>query len=133
MNDDSHALRFVREALTRAGYAVQVTAEPSEIAAIVRSKEPRVVLLDLMLPGTGSIDLMTEITELSDLPAIFISGYGRDDTIACAFEGRLRRLNRQAVLANRDHRAGPGGASRPPPSPSCSQGWSSATSGAGRR
>ena len=86
VDDDPHTLRDVRNALTRAGYAVRGTAEPGEIPALVRSERPQLVLLDLMLPGTGGIELMTEIPELCDLPVIFISAYGRDETIARAFE-----------------------------------------------
>ena len=86
VDDDPHTLRHVRDTLTRAGYAVSVTAEPGEIADLVRAGRPQLVLLDLMLPGTGGIELMAEVPELSDLPVIFISGYGRDETIARAFE-----------------------------------------------
>ena len=86
VDDDPHTLRQVRDALTRAGYAVSVTAEPGEIADLIRARRPQLVLLDLMLPGTGGIELMAEVPELSDLPVIFISGYGRDETIARAFE-----------------------------------------------
>ena len=39
-----------------------------------------------MLPGADGIELMAQSPELSDLPVIFISGYGRDETIARAFE-----------------------------------------------
>ncbi|MDE0240308.1 MAG: response regulator [bacterium] len=85
-DDDPHTLRHVRDVLSKGGYAVSVTAEPGEIADLVRSQRPQLVLLDLMLPGTGGIELMTEVPELSDLPVIFISGYGRDETIARAFE-----------------------------------------------
>ena len=86
VDDDPHTLRDVRRALTKAGYAVRVTAEPGEMAGLIRAERPQLVLLDLMLPGTGGIELMTEIPELSDLPVIFLSGYGRDETIARAFE-----------------------------------------------
>ena len=44
------------------------------------------MLLDLMLPETDGIELMEQIPELADLPIIFISGYGRDETIARALE-----------------------------------------------
>ncbi len=86
VDDDPHTLRHVRDALTKAGYAVPVTAEPGEVADLVRAERPGLVLLDLMLPGNGGIELMGEIPEISDLPVIFISGYGRDKTIARAFE-----------------------------------------------
>ena len=39
-----------------------------------------------MLPGTDGIELMQTVPELADLPVIFISGYGRDETIARALE-----------------------------------------------
>ena len=86
VDDDPHTLRFVRGALTKAGYAVRVSAEPEEIAGLIRAERPKLVLLDLVLPGTGGIELMAEVPELSDLPVIFISGYGGDETIARAFE-----------------------------------------------
>ncbi len=86
VDDDPHTLRFVRDALTTAGYAVIVAAEPEGIADLVRAERPQLVLLDLLLPGIGGIELMAEVPELSDLPVIFISGYGRDETIARAFD-----------------------------------------------
>ena len=63
-----------------------MTGEPGELAQIIRSEKPRLVLLDLVLPGQDGIALMQEIPELSDLPVIFISGYGRDETVAAALE-----------------------------------------------
>ena len=86
VDDDPHTLRYVRDALVKAGYTVRTTAEPGEMADLIRSERPQLVLLDLLLPGTGGIELMAEVPELSDLPVIFISAYGRDETIARAFE-----------------------------------------------
>ena len=86
VDDDPHTLRSVRDALARAGYAPLVTGEPAELAQILRSEKPRLVLLDLVLPGKDGIELMRETPELSDLPVIFISGYGRDETVAAALE-----------------------------------------------
>ena len=86
VDDDPVTLRYVRDALTAAGYAALVTAEPEEVANLIRTKKPRLVLLDLLLPGTDGIELMAQVPELSDLPVIFISAYGRDETIARAFE-----------------------------------------------
>ena len=90
VDDDPHTLRFVRDALTKAGYAVRVAAEPGEMADHLRAERPQLVLLDLMLPGADGIERMGEVAELSDLPVIFISGYGRDETIARAFVKQLR-------------------------------------------
>ena len=39
-----------------------------------------------MLPGAGGIELMETAPEPADLPVIFISAYGRDETVARALE-----------------------------------------------
>ena len=86
VDDDPQTLRYVREALTAAGYAALVTGDPAELSRIIRSERPDLVLLDLMLPGTDGIALMGSVPELADLPVVFISGYGRDETIAEALK-----------------------------------------------
>ena len=86
VDDDPRMLRLVRDALAAAGYAPLVTGEPGELAAIIRAEKPRLVLLDLILPGPDGIELMAELPELADLPVIFISAYGRDETVARALE-----------------------------------------------
>ena len=86
VDDDPETLRHVREALTGAGYTVHVTGEPDETARLVRTTKPHLVLLDLVLPGRDGVELMRETPELSGLPVIFISGYGREETVVRALE-----------------------------------------------
>ena len=86
VDDDPNTLRYVNDTLTEAGYKALVTGEHLELAHIIRTEMPALVLLDLILPGTDGIELMETIPGLSDLPVIFISGYGRDETIARAFD-----------------------------------------------
>ncbi len=86
VDDDPQTLRFVRDALSEAGYAPLVTGEPKELPQILRTERPQLVLLDLMLPDADGIELMRRIPELSDQPVIFISVYGRDETVAKALE-----------------------------------------------
>ena len=86
VDDDPETLRHVRGALSAAGYAPIVTGEPEEVARLLRTTKPRLVLLDLMLPGIDGIELMGTIPEMADVPVIFISGYGRDETIVRALE-----------------------------------------------
>ena len=86
VDDDPETLRHVRDTLADAGYAPLVTGDPREISRILQAEKPRLVLLDLMLPGTDGVQLMQTVPELTDLPVIFISGYGRDETIARALE-----------------------------------------------
>ena len=86
VDDDPQTLRFVRDALTRAGYTALVTGEHAELSHIIRTEKPHLVLLDLILPGTDGIELLASVPELADLPVVFISGYGRDETIAEALQ-----------------------------------------------
>ena len=86
VDDDPQALRHARDALLRAGYVPVVTGNPPELSNLVTTHKPRLVLLDLMLPGTDGIELMQNIPELADLPVIFVSGYGREETISRALE-----------------------------------------------
>ena len=86
VDDDPRTLRFVRDALSEAGYAPLVTGTPRDLPRIIRAERPRLVLLDLVLPEVDGIELMRQVPELADLPVIFISAYGRDETVARALE-----------------------------------------------
>ena len=50
VDDDPQALRYVREALIKSGYAPIVTADPEEALRLVDEERPHLVLLDLVLP-----------------------------------------------------------------------------------
>ena len=86
LDDDPQMLRFVRDALDRAGYSPIVTGDYNELPRLIQAQKPHLVLLDLILPGADGIELMESVTEMADLPVIFISAYGRDETIARALE-----------------------------------------------
>ena len=86
VDDDPQTLRQIRDILTAAGYDVLSTADHRDLSRLIRRENPHLVLLDLMLPGTDGIQLMEQVAELGDLPVIFVSAYGRDETIAKAFD-----------------------------------------------
>ena len=86
VDDDPQTLRYVRDVLTAAGYAPLVTGGDEDLSQIIRTERPHLVLLDLMLPGADGIALMESVAELADQPVVFISGYGRDETIARALD-----------------------------------------------
>ncbi|MDE0105485.1 MAG: response regulator [Bryobacterales bacterium] len=86
VDDDPQTLRYVRDALAGAGYVPIVTGDPEEVAGLVRRHRPGLVLLDLLLPGTDGIALLERVPELADLPVIFISAYGREETVVRALD-----------------------------------------------
>lgn len=86
VDDDPQALRYVRDILTKSGYAPIVTGDPADVPGLMANENPDLVLLDLMLPGTDGIELMNDILQTDNIPVIFISVYGQDEFVARAFE-----------------------------------------------
>ena len=86
VDDDPQTLRYVRDVLSEAGYAPQVTGDPEAVGRLIREEKPHLVLLDLMLPGADGVELMESVPELAGVPVIFLSAYGRDQVIARALE-----------------------------------------------
>ena len=86
VDDDPQTLRCVGDALVAAGYHPLMTGNPDEVPRLVKTEQPRLVLMDLMLPGTDGIDLMERTPEMAELPVIIISAYGKDQMIARALE-----------------------------------------------
>ena len=86
VDDDPMTLRYLRDALSKAGYFPMVTTDPDEALRLVETERPNLVLLDLMLPGSDGIELMRSILNIAEVPVVFLSAYGRDEVIARAFE-----------------------------------------------
>ena len=75
----------------------------------MEEQSPHLVLLDLVLPESDGIDLMKAIFRMADVPVLFVSGYGKDQVIAQAFEQGGHRLHCQALLADGVGGEGTGG------------------------
>ena len=86
VDDDPEALRYVRDAISKAGYSPIVTGDPEEVPRLMEEQRPHLVLLDLVLPGSDGIELMRDILKRSDVPVIFVSVYGQEETVARAFD-----------------------------------------------
>ena len=86
VDDDPQTLRHVRDALTKANYTPVVTGDPEEVSRLMAEEAPRLVLLDMMLPGSDGMELMKDIREVSDVPVIFLSVNGQEEVVARAFD-----------------------------------------------
>ena len=86
VDDDPQTLRYVRNVLSRAGYAPIVTGKPDEVLDIVKSHLPHLILMDLRLPGNDGIELMKRILATAEVRVIFLSAYGSDEVIATALD-----------------------------------------------
>ena len=87
VDDDPQSLIYVRRALFNGGYDSIVAADSDEALRLMRESRPRLVLLDMMLPGDqNGIDLMMSLSRIAETPVIFLSAYGQDDLISRAFD-----------------------------------------------
>ena len=86
VDDDPQILRYVRNTLSEAGYTPIVTDDPDEVGRLLAGEQPHLVLLDLVLPGTNGFELMHRIPAVLEVPVIILSGRGRGQDIAKAFD-----------------------------------------------
>lgn len=86
VDDDPQTLKYVREALSKAGHTPIITADPEDVFRLIEETEPHLILLDMVLPGNDGIELMKEIRMMADVPVIFLSVYGQDEVVARAFD-----------------------------------------------
>ena len=87
VDDNPQDLRYIRGALSKAGLTPIVTPDPQDVPGLMEEQRPHLVLLDLVLPDSDGINLMEDILCIADVPVIIVSGYGKDQVIARAFEG----------------------------------------------
>ena len=86
VDDDPQTLRNVRDILAKQGYLVCATGDPGDIPRLLKEHRPALVLMDLVLPGTDGIEVMKDVISDPELPVIFLSAYGHEETIARAFD-----------------------------------------------
>ena len=86
VDDDPQFLGHVRATLNEAGFHLLTTGNPNEVSDLIDKHDPHLVLLDLLLPEMDGIKLMQKVPTLADRPVIFLSAYGRDETVVKALE-----------------------------------------------
>ena len=86
VDDNPQFLGHVRASLNDAGFSLLTTDNPNEASDLIDEHNPHLVLLDLLLPEMDGIELMQKVPALADRPVIFLSAYGRDETVVKALE-----------------------------------------------
>jgi len=75
--DDDVSVRESLELLIRtAGWHPETFASPQEFLSSIRPIVPCCLVLDVTLPGLSGLELQEQLAERTDMPIIFISGYG---------------------------------------------------------
>jgi len=76
VDDDAKIVQLVRTYLEREGFAVITAADGPAALAAFREHRPRLVVLDLMLPGLDGRAITRILREESDTPILMVSARG---------------------------------------------------------
>ena len=119
VEDDVRLADLTREYLTRHGLVVSVVHDGEEALAEALARRFDVVLLDLMLPGLGGMEICRRLRERSDVPVIMLTARGEeadrvmgleigaDDYVAKPFSSRELLARIRAQVRRARGRAGP--------------------------
>jgi len=119
VEDDARLAALTREYLGGHGVAVEVVSDGRRGLAAAQRGGWDVVLLDLMLPGLGGLEICRELRARSDVPIIVLTARGEeadrvmglelgaDDYLAKPFSPRELLARIRAVTRRAKGRAGP--------------------------
>jgi DNA-binding response OmpR family regulator len=76
VDDDAKIVALVRTYLERDGFAVVTAADGPTAADAIEERSPRLVVLDLMLPGMDGYAVIRRARALGDVPILVLSARG---------------------------------------------------------
>jgi len=99
-DDDKNTIASLREGLVNEGYAVLTAASGTEGLDLARSKNPDLVITDLMMPGMNGLVFLKTVKKINPyLPVIIITGHGSVETAVQALkEGAFDYLSKPVRL-----------------------------------
>lgn len=88
--DDDEALRqlYSAELITK-GYQVVVASDGDEGLEKAKTEKPNLILLDIMMPKTDGITVLTKIkqeAELKNIPILMLTNFGQENLVKQAFD-----------------------------------------------
>ena len=86
VDDDDNVRRLVSAYLEREGYQVIEAADGTAALRAVEVSAPDLVVLDLMLPGTGGLQVARRISAARELPILMLTARGDEDDVLRGFE-----------------------------------------------
>lgn len=79
VDDDPQILKLVRVNLTARGYRVREASNGTDALSVFQHEAFDLVILDLVMPGMGGIDVCTQMREQSDVPIIVLSAHNQEE------------------------------------------------------
>jgi two-component system response regulator MprA len=118
VDDDPKIVSFIKRGLIYEGYSVDTAIDGIEALTKARDKEPDLVILDIMMPGTDGVEVSKRLRQASDVPILMLTAKddvadrvagldsGADDYLVkpFAFDELLARI--RALLRRRQPREG---------------------------
>lgn len=76
VEDNDELAEVLLDFLVAEGYEAEIAGNGYEALELFSAHSPRLVILDIMLPGMDGFTICTEIRRLSDVPVIIVSARG---------------------------------------------------------
>jgi len=89
-DDDPNIIQLVKMRLSMAHYTVVATNDAVAAVAMVKSRDPVAVILDVQMPGGGGLSALSKIKadpKTSKLPVMMLTGERNAETVMMAMEG----------------------------------------------
>jgi CheY-like chemotaxis protein len=98
VDDEDYIRRLIRYVLEDEGYDVQLASSTEEALDLIRSFQPDIVTVDLMMPGRSGLELLAEMQAdpaISSIPSLVVTAVGIRDDLEQANElGATATLNK---------------------------------------
>lgn len=111
VEDESNIIEAIRFLLSREGWTVDTHGDGTDAADVIRSLDPDLVILDVMLPGKSGFDILEEIrnhNQTADLPVLMLTARGQSRDREMAEKAGVSRFmtkpfsNAEVLTAVRD-------------------------------
>ena len=80
VDDEEELAKTIGERLEIRGIRCQTVSDSDKAIGLIKSQPPDVVVLDLMMPGTGGLGILKQIKSLElNIPVILLTGYGSNE------------------------------------------------------
>ncbi|MFQ5706387.1 MAG: response regulator [bacterium] len=81
VDDEPNIRDLLYKFFSREGYQCFVAKDAEEATAILKSKKPDIVFLDIKLPGIGGVDILKMTKQYDqDVSVVMISGHADENT-----------------------------------------------------
>jgi len=87
VDDDVRLLRFVRANLETVGYKVLLSEDAETAIGVVEKDMPDLIILDIMLPEMGGLELARRMREFSAVPILMLTAKAEEADIVAGLRG----------------------------------------------